>query len=182
VARPVLPSTTTFSIFVVDAGLDPSAHVSGFSVDEQVATVLSVHLGGFPAGVDLSAQNAGALLSLHVGILPSLHIDGPFSSDFFWVDPSDAVLTSFFDVPSAGALPSAQTAGLLPSEHVGLLASLHLGGVPVAVVLSLHVAGGFLSEQDGGLPSAHLSGPSSVFDWVLPPDENFASSLVVVLP
>lgn len=57
VARPVLPSTTVLSVFLVDDGLDPSVHFSGFaSVDEHPAAVPSVHFGGFPAGVDLSLQ------------------------------------------------------------------------------------------------------------------------------
>ena len=57
VARPVLPSTTVLSIFLVDVGLDPSVHFSGLnSVVEHYAVVPSVHFGGFPAGVLLSTQ------------------------------------------------------------------------------------------------------------------------------
>jgi hypothetical protein len=163
VARPVVPSTTTFAIVFVAVGLDPSVHVSGFSVDEHLATVLSVHLGGFPAGVEESEQKAGADPDLQVGYLPSVHIDGPSCSVFYWVDPSAALVVSDFDVPSAGAVPSEHVAGFAPPTHVGLVLSVHIGGVPAGVELSAHVVGLSPAEShDGGLPSVHFAGPSAV--------------------
>lgn len=54
-------------------------------------------------------------------------------------------------------MPSGQVVGGFPSVQAGFVLSVHVGGFPAGIVLSLH-AGFALSEHVGMLPSEHLAG------------------------
>ena len=59
-------------------------------------------------------------------------------------------------------MPSGQVVGGFPSVQAGFVLSVHVGGFPAGIVLSLH-AGFALSEHVGMLPSEHFAGPFSTF-------------------
>jgi len=58
------------------AGSEPSAHVLGGLLSEQVGDFPSEHFGGFPVAVPV-AHFDGGYLSAHVGLLPSVQLLAP---------------------------------------------------------------------------------------------------------
>lgn len=141
-----------------------------------------MHIGGVPAGVDLSAHVAGGFVSVQLGGLPSEHFAGPDStvSVLAAPDPDPSNLESSYVVvlPSEvlASTPSAQVVGPFPSVQTGFVLSVHVGGVPAGIVLSAQ-AGFALSEHVGMVPSEHLAGGAGL----VPPDVGATGSAAEVV-